>query len=91
MLVSNHWTGPLDLPILPLLVRAEAKRAYYLSPRIGIGQRSHAYLISFNKVLIDTILFYMLQSRLGIGFCSKYVVSALLIFSLQFIQYARDL
>ena len=31
MLVSNHWTGPLDLPILPLLVRAEAKRAYYLS------------------------------------------------------------
>ena len=31
MVVSNHWTGLLDLPILPLLVRAEAKRAYYLS------------------------------------------------------------
>jgi len=32
--VSNHQTGHaglLDLPILPLLVREEAKRAYYLS------------------------------------------------------------
>jgi len=30
MVVSNHWTGLLDLSILPLLVRAEANRAYYL-------------------------------------------------------------
>ena len=29
--VSNHQTGLLDLPILPLLVREEAKCAYYLS------------------------------------------------------------
>jgi len=58
-LVLNHWTGLLDLPILPLLVRAEAKCAYYLylslgqmsflESDVGIGQRSHAYLISFNK------------------------------------------
>ena len=26
--VSDHWTRLLDLPILPLLVRADAKRAY---------------------------------------------------------------
>jgi len=59
MLVLNHWTRLLDLPILPLLVRAEDKRAYYLylslgqmsflESDIGIGQRSRAYLISFNK------------------------------------------
>ena len=36
--VSNHWTGLLDLPILPLLVRAEAKHAYYLY--LSLGQAS---------------------------------------------------
>ena len=51
-LVCNHWTGLLGLPI-PLLVRAEAKLAYYLylslCQVVGIGQRSRAYLISSNK------------------------------------------
>ena len=55
-IVSNHWNGLLNLPILPLLVRAEAKRAYYLLLSLvrclSLSQyrsRSCAYLISFNK------------------------------------------
>jgi len=45
--------------------------------------------ISFKIIFDDTILLYMLQLRLAIGFCSKQVMlSALLIFSLQLVKYA---
>jgi len=45
MVVSNHWTGLLDLPILPLLVRAEAKCAYYLLLRLG------QYLVEYLSIV----------------------------------------
>ena len=41
---ANHWTGLLDLPILPLLVRAEAKRAYYLSFLELVQVKSHVHI-----------------------------------------------
>jgi len=42
--VSNHWTGRLDLPILSFLVRAETKRAYYLSFLESVYVKGHVHI-----------------------------------------------
>ena len=84
------WTGGHTQTVIKMLqCRAEAYSAYMYhftkvaplacSHQVSRGQRSHAYLISFNDklqvYLLDDIrifLFSMLQQRLEIDFCSKY-------------------
>ena len=73
----DWWTG-LDSPKnLQNQCRTEAKHTYLFTkfacirvfPRIGRGQRSRAYLISFSKMrFVDDrgILFSMLQQKAGV-------------------------
>jgi len=60
---------------------------------VSRGQRSHAYLISFNNeiqpVTDDVKLFSMLQP-IYVKVCFLFNITALLIFSLKLIKYACD-
>jgi len=90
--VSNYWTGLLDVPMLPLLVRLNVKLNVPNTCLSSSQYRTKVTCIFDKLKQISFEIVIDASIKAGNWFLFKIShVSALLIFSLQLIKYARNL